>query len=214
MVQEWNRHYVAIKNLSRLLRSSNSEHHNKHYFCLNCLQGFHSEESRNKHFECCADNKVVRIDIPKGNSFVTFHSGQYKFKVPFIIYADFEAILQGLEEDTNPDPQTSCYMGDINHHINYGFCTYTMFAYGEVEDPLRLYRGKDCVEVFCDYIKEEATRLYHMFPEKPMEPLMPEQWREFSRARECHICLECFKTWDMKVRDHCHYTGKYRCAAH
>ena len=84
-------------------------------------------------------------------------------------------------------------------------------AYGEVEDPLRLYRGKDCVEVFCNHIEEEAKRLYHMFSQKLMELLMPEQWREFGRVRECHICLECFKPWDeMKVIDNCHYTGKYR----
>ena len=53
-----------------------------------------------------------------------------------------------------------------------------------------------------------------MFPQKPMEPLTPEKLREFIRARECHICLECFEPWDEKERDHCHYTGKYRGAAH
>ena len=53
-----------------------------------------------------------------------------------------------------------------------------------------------------------------MFPEKLMEPLTPEQWREFSRVMECHICLECFEPWDEKVRDHCHYAGKYRGTAH
>ena len=47
-----------------------------------------------------------------------------------------------------------------------------------------------------------------------MEPLMPEQQREFSRMWECHICLEHFEPWDEKFRDHCHYTGKYRGAAH
>ena len=53
-----------------------------------------------------------------------------------------------------------------------------------------------------------------MFPQKPMESLTPAQPREFSRMRECHICLECFEPWDEKVRDHCHYTGKYRGATH
>ena len=33
------------------------------------------------------------------------------------------------------------------------------------------YRGKDCIETFCNYIKGEARRLYHMFPELPMDPL-------------------------------------------
>ena len=68
--------------------------------------------------------------------------------------------------------------------------------------------SKDCMDVFCNNIKKEAKRLYHMFPPKPMEPQMPEQWREFNRATKCHICFEHFKLWDTIVRDHCHYTGK------
>ena len=43
------RHYTMVKSLSRLLGSSNSRHEGKQHFCLNCLQGFHSEESRDKH---------------------------------------------------------------------------------------------------------------------------------------------------------------------
>ena len=37
---------------------------------------------------------------------------------------------------------------------------------------------------------------------------------EFKRAKECHICFKEFSLKDMKVRDHCHYTGKYRGATH
>ena len=46
-------------------------------------------------------------------------------------------------------------------------------------DPLKLYRGKDWVQVFCDYIKKEVRMLYHMFPEKPMEPLTSEEWKGY-----------------------------------
>ena len=88
------------------------------------------------------------------------------------------------------------------------------FAYGKVENPLKLYRGEDCVKVFCDYISNEARRLYHMFPEKPMKPLTREQWRKFNRAMNCHICLKGFKLSDPKVTDHSHYTGKYRGPSH
>ena len=70
------------------------------------------------------------------------------------------------------------------------------------------------MKVFCNHIEEETKRLYHMFPPTPMKPLMQEQWREFSGVAKCHICLECFQLWDEKVTDHCHYTGKYRGAAH
>ena len=47
-----------------------------------------------------------------------------------------------------------------------------------------------------------------------MIPMMKKQRREHSRARVCHICLNQFKPNDIKVRDHCHYTGEYRGVAH
>ena len=102
----------------------------------------------------------------------------------------------------------------VNQHIPSGWCVYSKFAYGEVESPLKLYRGKDCVEKFCDYIKEEAHRLYHMFPEKPMDPLTNKQWASYNKSSKCHICYKPFNFKDPKVRDHCHYTGCYRGSTH
>ena len=54
-------HYTVIKSISRLLGSRNSKHTHKQYFCLNCLQGFHSELSRDKHYEYCKDNEAVKM---------------------------------------------------------------------------------------------------------------------------------------------------------
>ena len=60
----------------------------------------------------------------------------------------------------------------------------------------------------------EAKRLYESAPKKPMNKLTKEQTVEFITAKECHICFKKFSPKDRKVRDHCHYTGKYRGAAH
>ena len=138
------RHYTAIKSLSRLLGSSNSKHKRKQHFCLNCLQSFHSEESRDKHFEYCKDNEAVRIEMPKEGPFMEFHDGKNQFKVPFVMYADFEANLKPTE-GTSLNPEES-YTKEINQHIPSGFRVYSKFAYGEVENPLKLYRGEDCVK--------------------------------------------------------------------
>ena len=75
--------YAVMKNLSQLLRSSNSSDGHQQHFYLNCLQGFSSEESRNKHFKYCVDHEVKRIDMPQENSFLRFQGGQYQFNVPF-----------------------------------------------------------------------------------------------------------------------------------
>ena len=150
--------------------------------------------------------------MPKPGSFVEFHTGQNQFKVPFMMYTDFEAILRPVH-GRDPDPNKP-YTKKVNRHIPSGFCIYSKFAYGEVSTPLKLYRGEDCIHVFCNYVKKEARRLYHMFPEKPMEPLTSEEWTGYNRATKCHICFKPFEELNPKVRDHCHYTGKYRGPAH
>ena len=121
------RHYTAVKSLSRLLRSSNSKHKCKQNFCLNCLQGFQYEESRDKHFQYYKVNETVRIEITKEGSLVKFHDGQHQFNVPFVMYEDFEAILQPIQA-TNPNPEES-FTKEINKHIPSGFCVISKFAY-------------------------------------------------------------------------------------
>ena len=112
------RHYTAIKSLSRLLRSSNGEHKCKQHFCRNCLQG-----SPLKSAEINISNIVkitVRMEMPKEGSLVKLHNGQYQFKVPFTMYADFEAILEPIQA-TNLNLERS-YTKVINQHIPSSVC--------------------------------------------------------------------------------------------
>ena len=208
-------HYTAIKSLSRLLKSSNTKHKCKRHFCMNCLQGFTQESSRDQHQVYCEDNESVRGEMPKQGSTVEFKDGQNQFKVPFIMYADFESILEpmGLQGPGSSNPNQP-YTNEVNQYTPSGWCVYSKFAYGDVDNPLRLYRGKDCIETFCNYIKGEVHRLYHMFPELPMDPLTKKQWKKYKRSTKCHICYKPFTLRDPKVRDHCHYTGLYRGPAH
>ena len=110
--------------------------------------------------------------MPKEGSFMEFHNGQNQF----IMYTDLDAIRKPTEDSmkSNFNPEES-YTKEINQHITSGFCVNSKFAYGKVENRLKLYKGEDCVEVFCDYIEKEAKRLYHMFPEKPMKHLTHEE---------------------------------------
>ena len=95
-----------------------------------------------------------------------------------------------------------------------GWCVYSHFAYGDVTNPLTQYRGRDCVNKFCKHIISEAKQLYDSFPECPMAPLTKSQIKEYKLATKCHICFKPFSEEKRKVRDHCHYSGLYRGAAH
>ena len=134
------------------------------------------------------------MEIPSKGSTVEFYDGQSQFKVLFMMYADFEAILEPIQ-GPSPDPEEP-YTSKVNQHIPSGWCVYSKFAYGNVQNPLRLCRGKDCIEKFCNHIREEAHRLYHMFPEKPMDSLPNEQWTRYKRASKCHICFKPFNFKD------------------
>ena len=160
-------HCKAIKSLSKLLRSSNTKHKCKQYFCTNRLQGFSLEASRDEHRVYCEDNETVKVEMLREGSTVLFCDGQNQFKVPFMMYADYESILKPIQGPASGDPKES-YTSEVTKHSPSGWCAYSKFAYGKVKDLLKLYRGKDCLEKFCNYIRQEAHRLYHMFLEKPM----------------------------------------------
>ena len=83
-----------------------------------------------------------------------FRDGQYQFKVLFVMHGDFEAILKPVKVP-KPNPEV-LYTKEVNQHIPSGFCTYSKFAYGKIENPLKLYGGEDYLKVFCDHIKNEA----------------------------------------------------------
>ena len=210
------KHYVAVKSLSRLLSKQNSKHKEAQHFCTNCLNGFESEIIRYEHYEYCRSKDSVRVEMPTKNQIVKYADGQYQFKVPFVIHADFESILVPVSgAPNNPEmSSTRGINGIVNVHQHSGWCMYSKFAYGKVTNPLKQYIGRDCVSKFCETIMAEAKRLYKSAPKKPMDKLTKEQTVEFVTAKECHICFKKFSPKDRKVRDHCHYTGKYRGAAH
>ena len=185
------KHYVAIKSLSRLLSSQNTKHKRKEYFCMNCLQGFNVESSRDEHLDYCINNESVKVEMPHKKPIVQYSDGQFQFKVPFIMYANFESILepiQGLENN-----QRISSMRGINNHVPSGWCIRSEFAYGKVENPLKLYHGEDCVKKFCDHVIGELVTSTNHFQKKPMKPLTPKEMDRYKRSEGATFALSCSK---------------------
>ena len=125
---------------------------------MNCLQGFKEESSRDKHIGYCKDSELVRIEMPHKRPIVECSDKQFQYKVPFIMYADSQSILEPISGAGN-DLRISTTRG-INVHVPSGWCIHSEFSYGEVKDPLALYRGKDCIQKFCKHVIGEACCLY------------------------------------------------------
>ncbi|RLU23489.1 hypothetical protein DMN91_003694 [Ooceraea biroi] len=77
-------------------------------------------------------------------------------------------------------------------------------------------RGEDCVPWFVGELGELARRVKAILASNaPMRDLTPEQREELRDATApCHVCGKPFAAADIRVRDHCHLTGRYRGPAH
>ena len=78
--------------MSRLLTTELSKHGTRRYYCLRCLNSFHTAESLQKHETFCSNHDAVKVELPdEENNTLSFKNYNKSMKVPFVIYADFEA---------------------------------------------------------------------------------------------------------------------------
>ena len=88
-----------IRDISKLLSTLNEKTLQAYHYCVNCLNGFRTSPARNKHYGYCSSNGHVKVKMPsEKEKWLKFHDGQYQFKVPFMLYADFESILEPVDE--------------------------------------------------------------------------------------------------------------------
>ena len=85
-----------------------------------------------------------------------------------------------------------------------------------MNQKINLIRGKDFMKKFSKDLREHASKIIN-YEKKKMIPLTTEEKIYHNKQKICYICKKEFNNNDKKnykVRDHCHYTGKYRGAAH
>ena len=208
-----NSHYCLVKNISALLYSQINKHKEKRYFCLNCFNGFNTPESLNNHKEYCYNNECVKINMPPTGSFLEFKNFVHSEKAPFAIYADFESLIKPLDV-CDPDPEKS-YTKKCSKHKPISFCYYIKsFNESVYKSKLRIYIKKeesdyDAMDTFINWLESDVREIANL--ENKDMIFTPENEKEFINALNCWICGEYLG--NDRVRDHCHFTGKFRGAA-
>ena len=143
------------------------------------------------------------------NNIIKYNQGEKSLELPFIIYADLECLLKKIDTCYN-NPELSSTT-KINQHIPSGYSIYTNCSFDKANNKLSYYRGEDCMKRFCKDLKDHATKIID-FKKKTMIPLTKEEGDNHNKENTCYICKNDFN--NDKVKDHCHFTGKYRGAAH
>ena len=76
IMDDKNRHYTTIKNLPRLLKFLIASYKEAYLFCIDCLDGFFTTSSRDKHYMYCSSNGHAKVKIPSGKEpWLIIHDG-------------------------------------------------------------------------------------------------------------------------------------------
>ena len=227
-------HYIALKSeptddrfnrpirsLSRLFRGVTSNYDGD-FYCLNCLHSFRTDNALEIHERLCDSNDYCSVEMPaKFNKILKYNHGEKLLKTPFVIYVDLECLL--IKQQSCPNNPKESYTESNAIHEPCGYSLDLVCSFDLKESKHSFYRGKSCVKRFCSELKELGTKIVN-YQQKEMIPLTDNENKYYEEQQECYICQKgfCdnnnnekrkFKLYK-KVRDHCHFTGKFRGAAH
>ena len=210
-----NNHYVLIKDFDKFMFNQTKHEHRKH-FCMHCLQCFSREDVLTEHKNnCISINGEQAIKMPEKGDKVYFKNHHKQLSVPFVIYADFEAITEKVDS-CQPNNEKS-YTEAYQKHTDCGYGYKVVCCYdNQYTKQVQIYRGENAVHKFMENMLEEvnwckSTMKKHF--NKPLK-MTKENETDFQKAAKCHICDKPYMDKDIRVRDHCHITGKFRGSAH
>ena len=200
-----------VKDMSALVSSQASKKKDKKYVCDFCLNMFGSQKLLDDHTEYCSKHDAVNTVMPKpGRNILKFKNIQNFVECPIRFTCDFESFLEPIDRRHG---ETKLYQ----RHVPSAFCLYVVSRVEDFSmDPVT-YVGQgddDQVDrVFAEKLEEVTKKIYETF-KKPRPMIFDEAAKRLhENQHKCYACGEKFdeKIVDMrKVRDHCHYTGKYR----
>ena len=126
--------------------------------------------------------------MPKEGSFISFKNFHRSIKVPFVVYADFEAFTEEVSS-CKPNEEFS-FTQKYQKHTLSGFC-YKIVG-GELDIKPVLYRAKDNEDIsaiFVEMLEKDIIKLHEEFKfSKPMLPLTQQEQLEFDNTEICWIC--------------------------
>ena len=172
------RHYVLIRDFNRLMYTK-TKNNNKKHFCMYCLQCFSSESILAKHVKnCLTINGKQAINMPKkGENILKFNNFHKQLPVPFVIFADFEAITkktqgcrqsEGMEKEKEKRSYTVAYQ--THEDCGYGYKVVCCYK-NKYSKPIQTYRDENAVYKFMEKMLEEVEYCKGIIKKRLNKPL-------------------------------------------
>jgi hypothetical protein len=227
---EENTHYCWIKNFNRLVSSQVTKRNGAVYICKRCFAHFNKAQRLDDHKPYCNIHKVARICMPEIKEIrnddgtitlikpvMEFTKVQNMHKLPFVCYADFEALLHAIHGPNNNPDVSSTRAYQMHEAMSFSVLVVTSLDpkdAGNVPLQIYTYQGKDAPRRFMEYLKQVSEMVDEVYNRNIPIDMDLDDWWDFMEATHCYLCEKEFRDEKEKRQDHCHLTGRYRGAAH
>ncbi|KAF0094191.1 MAG: hypothetical protein FD144_5943, partial [Rhodospirillaceae bacterium] len=206
-----NDHWFCIRSFSRFM-SDVTKHNGHKFFCRRCLGHFSTQPMLDKHTPYCDhdDFSEEHITMPDPGEMLKFSNRDWpaiQF-APFTVYADFESLTMPIDERVR---QTTRYQRHVP--CSYGLKMVSRCAAINSMD-YESYTGEDCVEHFLARLLELRDLCAGAWDQIIEMSMTWRDWDKYRAATHCTGCKKAFVDGDVKVRDHCHLSGRFRGVMH
>ena len=140
--------------------------------------------------DCIVLTKCQAIQMPAEGEVIKFKSFRETVKIPFVIYADLESILQKLTV-TQKQEMDKEQTEKLQKHVACSYGYKVVCCYDEkLSKPFKMYRGFDSVHKFFTDIFEEEKEILEKLKEYQKTPmnLSNEEKIHHKKATTCYVC--------------------------
>ena len=92
---------------------------NGDFYCLNCFQSYTTENKLKKQKKICENHDYCYVEMSEeDNKVLRYNQGEKYMKVPFIIDADAESLLEKMNTcHNNPEKSSTTKINKHTHHL-------------------------------------------------------------------------------------------------
>ena len=132
----------------------------------------------------------------KDNNIIKYNQGEKSIKLPFVVYADLECLLEKMSTCQNNPKESSTT--EINKHTPSGYSLFTHYSFDKT-NKLDYYRGKNCMKKFRKDLRTHATKITNY--EKKKNDVINNKRKKihYNEQEICYICKKEFVRMTKKI---------------
>ncbi|XP_050062992.1 uncharacterized protein LOC126552345 [Aphis gossypii] len=219
-------HYAFISNFSRLASPQKNNHQHRLFYCKRCFASFedrplkyklHGKRALAQHRLLCGVHKPVVPLMPKEGDTLEFEAWCKTERLPFVVYADFEALL--LKTDRKQGVNTTAI--HTHHPMSYGYHVVAaegvpieLFDQFDIPRVPVIFRGSatedDVAKRFVRDVLNVADKIARLYKEVNVPIIMSvEDCRVHGGKITCDLCSCAFSERNCKTAHHDHLSGRF-----